>query len=66
MRDILRKIIELTADINKDGSVWGKDTELGDIDDLIEDALSFLKSRMKRTALPNNKEIYYLAVDELE
>ncbi|MCP3683374.1 MAG: hypothetical protein GY861_11855 [bacterium] len=39
----LRKIIELTAYIAKDGSVWGHDTDIGKIDDLIDDAIEILE-----------------------
>ncbi len=39
----LRKIIELTSYIDKDGSVWGHDTDVGKIDDLINKAIDILE-----------------------
>jgi len=43
-REKIRKIIELTADVyNATGDVWGYDTDLGNIEVLINQAIEILK-----------------------
>ena len=36
MRDLIRKIILVTAEVNREGRVWGKDTDLGDIEEVVD------------------------------
>ena len=42
IRKKLRKVIELTASVEKDGAVWGFDTEIGNIEVLIDKAVKIL------------------------
>ena len=42
-RETLRKIIELSAYEDSKGGVWGMDTYLGKMDELIDDAIKIIK-----------------------
>jgi hypothetical protein len=42
MREVIKDIIELTANIDENREVWGKDTNCGTIDEIIDDALKIL------------------------
>ncbi|NPV13067.1 MAG: hypothetical protein HPY57_14975 [Ignavibacteria bacterium] len=42
-RETLRKIIELSAYEDSKGDVWGMDTYLGKMDELIDDAIKIIK-----------------------
>jgi hypothetical protein len=43
-REAIRKIIELTSDIyNDSGDVWGHDTDLGNMENLIDKAIEIIK-----------------------
>jgi hypothetical protein len=45
-REKIRKIIELTTGVyNETGDVWGDDTDLGNIEVLINKAIEILKER---------------------
>ena len=48
VRNRLKKIIELTAYIDpKDKSVWGHDTDLGKVDDILEEAHKIIRPLLK-------------------
>ena len=42
-RETIRKIIELSAYEDSKGDVWGMDTYLGKMDELIDDAIKIVK-----------------------
>lgn len=42
-RENIRRIIELTASIESDGSTYGMDTNIGDVEDLIDRAEDILR-----------------------
>ena len=44
MRETIRDIILITATIDEHGEVWGKDTNCGTIDEVIDEALRKLSS----------------------
>lgn len=43
-RETIKKIIELTAYENRQGDVWGFDTILGTMDELVDKALDILRN----------------------
>lgn len=44
----LKKIVELTASIEDDDSVWGMDTEIGNINDILKEAYDIIKPCLRR------------------
>jgi hypothetical protein len=42
MRNKIRRIIEMTSDIDIHGHAWGMDTDCGDIENLIDEAEKIL------------------------
>jgi hypothetical protein len=63
MEDILKEIIKLTAEISDDGKVWGKDTEIGHIDDVIDEALGILQRELIIKPEKLRKRILFEMVD---
>lgn len=43
LRKKLRKVISLTATVDSDGSVWGMDTDCGNIEKLLNEAMKIMK-----------------------
>jgi hypothetical protein len=46
-RSAIRKVIEMTSTVEDSGSVWGMDTDVGNIDELIDKAEGILKPYLK-------------------
>jgi len=44
-KETIRKIIELTASVDDEGMVWGFDTEINHIDNLINRAEDIIKQK---------------------
>ncbi len=55
-RSTIQKIIELTA-YGDDDNIWGMDTYLGTMDELIDEALDIIKNERQRTFSSKSRTI---------
>lgn len=65
-REWLKEVIKLTANIDKEGMVWGMDTELGTLDELVDQAMGMFFSKKNITIekiLVNPNEIIIFKYD---
>ena len=63
MRDIMRKVIEQFVIIDADGLAFGLDTEIGDIETLIDSSLAILQRELIDKPLTLKKRILFEMVD---